>query len=207
MAALGVPVTRNATARTAGEARAAADELGYPVVVKLLSASLAHKSEAGGVKLDLRDGDAVLAACAEIDASWAQHGGGEVDGYLVEEFVPGQEIILGVSPDGTFGPFVLAGLGGVLAEAVDDVALGHAPVGVEGAHRMLGSLRGRRLLEGFRGSEPVDLPALAELIERLSRIAVDYAGVIADIDLNPVVFSGGRWRAVDAVVRLQLAGA
>jgi hypothetical protein len=141
----------------------------------------------------------VLAACAEIDAA-----GTPGDGYLVEEFVPGPEVILGVSPDTTFGPFVLAGLGGVLAEALDDVALGLAPVGPEGAYRMLGSLRGRRLLEGFRGSEPVDLPALAELVQRLSQLAVDYAGVIADIDLNPVVFSGGRWRAVDAVVTLEL---
>jgi acyl-CoA synthetase (NDP forming) len=208
IAALGMPVARHAVARTAEEARSAADDMGYPVVVKVLSSAVSHKSEAGGVRLDVRDGDAVLAACRAIDEAWAAHAPGvPADGYLVEEFVPGLEVILGIAPDETFGPFVLVGLGGVLAEAIDDVALGHAPVSRERAIRMLGSLRGRRLLEGFRGSEPADQGALADLIVELSRVAASYGGVIADLDINPLVFSHGRWRAADAVVRLDLSGA
>ena len=97
---------------------------------------------------------------------------------------------------------VLAGAGGVLAEALDDVALAMAPATEADAARMIASLRGRRLLRGFRGAPPADEGALAALIARLSRAAAAYGGDISEIDLNPVTYSGGRWLAADALIKL-----
>ena len=112
-------------------------------------------------------------------------------------------MILGAVRDETFGPMALVGTGGTLAEALDDVALALAPVTDEDAEAMIGGLRGARLLRGFRGAPPADEAGLAKLLARLSRIAAAYGDRIEEIDLNPVVFSGGRWRAADALIRLR----
>jgi acyl-CoA synthetase (NDP forming) len=194
---LGVAVVAHGVADTADAAVALAERIGFPVVVKVSSADVGHKSDAGGVVLDVRDAAGVRAACAAIDDAFpADHG------YLVAEFAPGTEVIVGVTEDPVLGRFVLVGSGGVLAEAMDDVALGLAPVDAATAHRMIGSLRGVRLLRGFRGRPPVDEGALADLVVLVSRIAAGSPG-IAELDLNPVVFSNGRWNAVDALVRVR----
>ncbi len=203
LAGLGIPVARNGTASTSAEARGVADGLGYPVVVKLISSTVVHKSDLGGVHLNVRDGDGVEKACRAIDEALAsaRHPGGE--GYLVEEFIPGTEVVLGIMTDPVFGPFVMVGIGGVQAEAINDVAIGYPPLSETTALHMIRSLRGYRLLTGFRGSEPTDEIALAALVARLGLIAVQHRGVIDEVDLNPVVFSGGEWRAADAVVRIR----
>jgi hypothetical protein len=111
--------------------------------------------------------------------------------------------VLGIMTDPVFGPFVMVGIGGVQAEAINDVAIGYPPLSETTALHMIRSLRGYRLLTGFRGSEPTDEIALAALVARLGLIAVQHRGVIDEVDLNPVVFSGGEWRAADAVVRIR----
>jgi acyl-CoA synthetase (NDP forming) len=124
-----------------------------------------------------------------------------VDGYLVEEFRPGVEVVLGVVSDRDFGPLVLVGSGGVYAEAMDDVALGLPPLSHSQALKLIRSLRMHVLLRGFRGSPPVDEDALADLLVRLGDIALDYSGVIDELDLNPVIYSAGQWRIADALIR------
>lgn len=177
----------------------AARRIGYPVVVKLLSGEVRHKSDLGGVHLDLRDDAGVVAACRAVDG--AAHAAGLTGaGYLVEAFRPGVEMIVGLLQDPTFGPLVLVGTGGVQAELYDDVALGLAPMTPSEAARLVASLRGRALLRGFRGAPPADEGALATMVSELSRWAIAAVGVVDEIDLNPVVHGAEGWRLADAVV-------
>lgn len=201
LVALNIPVVRSTLVANLEEAARAAGEIGYPVVLKANSPDLPHKSEAGGVRLDIGDEKALRREWEKMMADVAAHSpAARIEGALIEEFAPGIEMILGTVRDDTFGPIVLVGTGGVLAEALDDVALALAPVSEEDAGRMIASLRGRRLLQGFRGAPPADEKGLASLIARLSRIAVAYEAGIASIDLNPVVYAGGQWRAADALI-------
>lgn len=202
--AWGVPVVRGDVADTKDAAAGLAQEVGFPVVVKAVSRALPHKSDAGVVHLNLVDPAAVRTACDAIDAALAAAEPPLVaDGYLVEEFTPGTEIVAGFTIDAQFGPLVLVGTGGVFAEAFDDVALGVAPLSAERAAEMIGSLRGVRLLRGFRGRPITDEGALAELLVVLSEAAATYADRIGDVDVNPVIFAGGRWRAADALVHIR----
>jgi acyl-CoA synthetase (NDP forming) len=200
--ALDLPTLQFAAVETVDDAVNAADSLGYPVVVKVISPDIPHKSEVGGVQLDLRDAGAVRLGCSAIDAGVRRHApDAGVDGYLVEEFRPGVEVVLGVVSDRDFGPLVLVGSGGVYAEAMDDVALGLPPLSNSQALKLIRSLRMHVLLSGYRGSPPVDEDALADLLVRLGDIAVDYSGVIDELDLNPVIYSAGQWRIADALIR------
>ena len=160
---LGLPTFRFAAVTTADEAVLAADSLGYPVAVKVVSPAIAHKSDIGGVSLNLRDAEAVRLGCAAIDAGMATHAPDVAYSYLVEEFVPGVEVVLGVVHDHALGPLVLIGSGGIYAEAIDDVALGLPPLSESQALRMIRSLRMYAVLRGFRGPAPVDESALASV--------------------------------------------
>jgi acetate---CoA ligase (ADP-forming) len=200
---LGLPTFQFSAVTTADEAVRAADSLGYPVAVKVVSPTIAHKSDIGGVSLNLRDADAVRLGCAAIDARMATHAPDVAYSYLVEEFVPGVEVVLGVVHDHALGPLVLIGSGGIFAEAIDDVALGLPPLSESQALRMIRSLRMHAVLRGFRGSAPVDETGLARLLARLGDIAIHYEDVIDELDLNPVIFSAGQWRIADALIRLR----
>lgn len=200
---LGLPTLRRAAAATADEAVLAASSIGYPVVVKLVSPDIAHKSDIGGVHLDLRDAEAVRVACVAIDSGVAgSASNAATQGYLVEQYAPGVEVVLGLIRDPSFGPLVLVGTGGIYAEAIDDVALGVPPLSRPQALRLIRSLRLHKLLRGFRGSPPVDEDGLATLLVRLAEIGLDHDGVIEEMDLNPVIFSAGQWRIADALIRL-----
>lgn len=201
---LGYPTLRRAFVRTPDEAAKAAAGIGFPVVAKLVSRDVAHKTDVGGVVLDLGDGDAVRHACEAIDRNLrASTPDAAVDGYLVEEYAPGTEMVTGFVTDPALGPLVVVGTGGSLAEAIDDVALAVPPFGVERALDLIRSLRGYRLLRGYRGSPGADEDALAALVARLSHLAVTYVDVVEEIEVNPVVHANGHWRAADALVRLR----
>ena len=200
---LGLPVLYGEFVHTAAEAADAAQRVGFPVVVKAVSKELAHKSDVGAVRLRLADRDAVVRAVTQINAALADAAPTAIlDGYLVEEYAPGLEMVLGIVRDPAFGPFVLVGTGGTYAEAIDDVALGLAPLSPAQAERLVRSLRGHRLLGGFRGSPPADERSLINLVVTLSGIAVSYADYISEMDINPLIFSAGAWRVADALVRL-----
>jgi acetyl-CoA synthetase len=182
-------------------AAAAADELGYPVVLKLDVDGLAHKSDVGGVRLGLRDADAVRVAAGELLAL-ALPAGAAPRGLLVEPVAPaGVELIVGMERDAQFGPAVLVGLGGILAEALDDVAIGLAPVPRDAARAMLDRLRGARLLDGYRGRPAIDVESVVDIIVALGALAIERPD-IAEIDMNPVIAGPRSSVVVDALVVL-----
>ena len=177
---------------TAEDAVEVAGRLGYPVVLKMVSPGLSHKTEVGGVRLDLATDEEVLAGYNEIVVSAADL---TLDGLRVERYHPGLEVIVGGIVDDSFGPLVSIGLGGVLTELLDDVVFAPAPVGLEDAAEMIDRLRGRRLLDGYRGSPPADVPELAQLLSIVSRRLVG-AG-IKEVEINPLIWDGEEWVAVD----------
>jgi acetyltransferase len=201
LAAAGILVTPAHPAADAEAAVAAAADLGYPVALKLDAAGLAHKSDAGGVRLDLADEDAVRRAAADLLASGEQlRSEADVRGLLVEPMAAaGLELIVGLARDPQVGPIVLVGLGGILAEALDDVVLALAPVGRDEALAMLARLRGARLLDGVRGRPPIDRGAVADILVGVGRLGLERPDIKA-IDLNPVIASAVAAIAVDALV-------
>jgi acyl-CoA synthetase (NDP forming) len=166
----------------------AAEALGFPLAVKIQSADIAHKTEAGGVRLGIVDLPALRAAFAEIVVNAARHAPtARIDGVLLEKMAAkGVEMIVGIVRDPDFGPVVMAGLGGVTTELFHDTVYRLAPIDTAEATAMLRELRGARLLDGFRGAPPSDIAALATLIARLSQLAAGCER-IAELELNPVI--------------------
>jgi acyl-CoA synthetase (NDP forming) len=201
VAGYGVPVAREAPAADAEAAARAATEIGFPVVVKLCGDAIAHKTERNLVRLGLADAAAVRAAAVELLAL-RRPGDGDAT-LLVAEMVRGRrELIAGVVRDPQFGPCVMLGLGGILAEAVGDVVFAAAPLTATEARRMVGGLgAARRLLEAFRGEPAADRDALAAILVGLGRLATERADV-RSVDLNPLIVRDGKPVAVDALVVL-----
>ena len=190
----GVRFCREAIVSSADEAVAAAEQLGYPVVVKADAAGLTHKTEAGGVVLDVGDEAAVRAACASLKRRTG------AERFVVQERVgPGVELLLGARRDEVFGPVVVVGVGGVLTEVLRDVSVRLAPLDEGDAAAMLVEGARPRLLGGPRGLRPVDPAALGTLIERLAGL-IAAEPRIAEIDVNPLIAAGADLVAVDALV-------
>jgi acyl-CoA synthetase (NDP forming) len=191
-------------ARSIAEAEAAARKISGPIALKVQSPEIPHKTEVGGVELDLIGVDAVRTAYGRVLAAATQHvPRARIDGVLVQPMVPaGREIILGVSRDPTWGPLLMVGLGGVLVEALGDVALAPVPLDHAAARALIGRLKGAQVLGAYRGSPPADMEALIELMVRLSRFSADHADEIAEIDLNPVIVhtKGQGLSLVDALI-------
>jgi acyl-CoA synthetase (NDP forming) len=200
----GIRIPPGKLAASESEAVEAAASLGFPVVLKIVSAGIPHKTEAGVVRLNLRGPEEVRSAWKEAWDSARRHSpAASVKGALIEKFLPGVEMILGIVRDPAFGPLVLIGTGGVMAEVFADVCLALPPVTHARAAELIRSLKGFRLLGGFRGGPKADLDDLADLVERVSLIAVEWGDRIEEMDLNPVAYSQGNWWALDALVRLK----
>lgn len=201
LAAWGVPVAPHRLVATPDEAVAAAEDLGYPVVAKLCGTGIAHKTERGLVRLGLAGPEAVRAAAADLLGAAAP--GDEVQGVLVAAMVRGaRELIAGVVRDRTFGPCVMLGVGGVLAEAVGDVAFRAAPLGAADAEELIDDLATQALLGSFRGEAPVDRSRLAAVCRALGELAVARPDIVS-VDVNPlVVTAAGEPVAVDALVEV-----
>jgi acetyl-CoA synthetase (ADP-forming) len=195
LAEWGVPVTRETLVHTAEEAMAAAQALGFPVALKASGGAFAHKTELGLVELDLRNALEVGQACQRL----VQRAPG-LDEFLVQEMVAGKrELIAGLIRDPHYGPAVMLGLGGVQAEALDDVVFRVAPLSLEDALDMMDQLRGSRLLGAFRGEPAADRQALARLLVALGEIGL-HDPQVAEIDINPLKLCQGQPVAVDALV-------
>jgi acetyl-CoA synthetase (ADP-forming) len=195
-AAFGIPVTREAAVRSAEAAVAAAQAIGFPVVLKGVSRAVVHKSDAGLVRLDLRDAQALRAAFAEVSARL----GSDAEGCVVQEYARGEaELFLGATHDPQFGPMVLVGAGGLLVEVLQDVRMAPAPVSADQARAMIEGLRIAPLLRGARG-RPADIGAAADALARLSWLAADLGARLVTLDLNPLILraAGGGAIAVDA---------
>jgi acetyl-CoA synthetase (ADP-forming) len=196
----GVPVPAEAVAVTAADAAEAAAGIGFPVAVKLCGAGNAHKTERGLVRLGLADAAAVEAVGADLLAA-ARPEDGDV-ALLVSAMVPGaRELIAGFVRDAGFGPCVMLGLGGILAEAVGDVAFRLAPLDALDADDLIDDLANQALLGPVRGEPPVDRSALAAVLLGLSAVGAD-DDRIRSIDLNPLIVSGGVPVAVDALIEI-----
>ena len=207
LAAYGIPITDTVPARTADDAIAAADRLGYPVVVKLLSRTITHKTDVGGVKLNLKSADAVREAFAQIEASVAEKAGREhFEGVTVQAMIDwnGYELIVGSSPDPQFGPVLLFGMGGQLVEVFRDRALALPPLNTTLALHLIDETRISVALRGVRGRKPVDREVLAALLVRFSELVAEQPR-IAEIDINPLLASPERVIALDARVVLHPA--
>ena len=174
----------------------------FPVVAKALSANLAHKSDAGGVVLNIANGAALVAACQRIRANVAAHGH-SITRVLVQPMISGVgEVLIGYRVDPDVGPLIMVAMGGVFTEIYRDRSLRLAPVDLTAAHEMIAEVRGLATLKGFRGKPAGDLDALAQAIVVQSRLADDPAVVEAEINPLIVRAAGDGVVAVDAVVRL-----
>jgi acetyltransferase len=207
LAAYGIPITDTELAQTAAEAVAAAEEMGYPVVAKLLSRTISHKTDVGGVILNLRTADAVREAFETIrDAVTAKAGAEHFEGVTIQPMInwTGYELIVGSSPDPQFGPVLLFGMGGQLVEVFRDSALALPPLNTTLAKRLIEQTTIATALRGVRGRKPIDQDVLAALLVRFSELVAEQPR-IAEIDINPLLASPERVIALDARVVLHPA--
>ncbi|MEM2025732.1 MAG: acetate--CoA ligase family protein, partial [Desulfurococcaceae archaeon] len=186
------------------EAKAAAREVGFPVAMKVVSKDIVHKTDAGCVFLNV-DGEELVEAYFKLimDNALNYSPKAKVAGVLVEEMLPkGVEIVVGAFRDIEFGPTVMFGLGGVLVEVLKDVSFRVAPIAEDEAKEMMREVRGYRILEGYRGMDPVNLEAVVDVLVKTSRLIVENEEV-EQVDLNPVIASRGQVRVADARVILR----
>jgi len=194
LAAYGIPLVEGGFASTARRAAEIAERLDYPVAMKIVSPQLLHKSDVGGIILNLEGGDAVQEAYERMMKEiGAAHPEAQLEGVMVEKMAPrGQEVIIGMKRDPGFGPLMMFGLGGIYVELFKDVAFRVAPLTAADARQMITETRAGRLLTGFRGQPPADLDAVVEVILRLSQLALDYPQ-IEEVEVNPLlVFPAGQ---------------
>ena len=205
LAEYGIRVTREALAATKHEAVTAAKRIGYPVAVKVQSPDIAHKTEAKVVRLGVASERELAAAYDEVlRNAMSYKPDAKIDGVLVQEMVTGGiEAIVGVVNDPLFGPAVMFGLGGIFAEVLKDVVFRLAPVTLSAAREMIAEIKGRAVLTGARGKPAADVDALVDAIARISALAVDLEGELAELDVNPLfVLEKGRGVvAADALIR------
>jgi succinyl-CoA synthetase beta subunit len=194
----GIPLVESRTAQSVADAAQAAEELGFPVVVKGTGQDLAHKTESGVVILNLTGPDAVEKAYADIQS----RAGDKLEGVLVQRMIASdREFVAGMKRDPQFGPCVMFGLGGVFTEALKDVSFRVAPLERIDAEEMLDEVQASRLLDSIRGQPAADRKALGDMLIALGKVGLEREE-IAEIDLNPVLLDGPRPVAADALVVL-----
>ena len=199
LSAYGIPVTREFLAENKDAAIDFAKQLGFPVVLKACSPALTHKTERRLIALKLRDEKEVAEA---YDGVIERAGGEALDGILVQEMVSGsRELVVGLTRDEQFGPCAMLGLGGIFVEVLKQVTFRIAPLEKRDAMEMMDELPGKKILEAFRGEDPVDRDALADILIAVGNIGLEHDAV-KEIDINPLIISGAKPVAVDALVVL-----
>jgi acetyltransferase len=202
LAAYGIPVVEHRLVTTHAEAREAARDCGYPVVIKAVAPGVAHKTDVGAVRVDIRNAGELDVAFGELVRDVGE-AGIDLEGILVQRFASGgRETILGMSTDPSVGPILMFGLGGIYVEVLKDVAFRLAPVSEVDAREMLSGIRGARLLEELRGDPGVDQDAIVEAIQRLSQLVVDFPE-IEELDVNPLLAFADGSLAVDCRIALR----
>lgn len=203
----GVAVTDTRLAASVDAAVAIADQLGYPVALKVVADEITHKTDVGGVELGIADADQLRDAAQRIHEAVSAAAPGAAAGLSVQPMAaPGTEVILGITQDQQFGPVLMFGLGGVFVEVLKDVAFRVVPLEPRDAAEMIREIQGFAVLEGFRGAEPADLSAIEAMLLQLSDFAQAHPDV-AELDLNPVFARPDGAIAVDARIVLAPASA
>lgn len=200
LADAGLDVPRFIRTRDPEEAGRFAGEIGYPVVAKIVSPEILHKSDAGGVKTGIRDARGLREAMdrfAPLD---------RYEGTLVEETVQGLELIAGAKVDDQFGPVILLGMGGTGVEIYQDTVIRMAPLDPRDVTSMVNGLQAHKLLEGYRGADPVDMDALTGTLVAFSNLVMEMADRIESVDLNPLICSKDRCVVADARILLASGG-
>jgi acetyl-CoA synthetase (ADP-forming) len=198
LAAHGIPVTKEILVNDLKGLMDATRTIGYPLVLKGCSSDIAHKTEKGLIRVDIRNGEEATAAFEEIRA----HMGTDF-GVLVQEMVKGQrELVVGLTRDPQFGPCVMFGLGGIFTEILKDISFRVAPLEKRDALDMMQEIRGHKILEAVRGMEAADLDTLSGILIKVGRIGLENE-TVKEIDINPVIISGNKPVAVDALIVLE----
>ena len=199
----GVKVPPYALVTSAKDAAKAAKKIGYPLVMKIVSPQILHKTDVGGVKVGIDNAKDVKKTFNDMYKRLSKKKGVEVKGVLLEKMVPkGVELIVGLQTDPQFGPVIMVGLGGVMTEVFKDVAFRMLPITVSDAKSMLDELKGSKLLKGFRGSKPVDMDMIAKALVQIGKLGVENAEFVNSIDFNPVVVYPKSYYVVDAKIIL-----
>jgi len=200
----GIPVIETRLVKSKPEAMAASKELGFPVVLKIASPDVIHKSDSGGVRLGIASAAQAGRAYGEIlSAIKRKYPRAVIHGLTIQKMAPrGTEVIVGMSKDPQFGPVIMFGLGGILVELLKDVSFRIVPLTRRDAAEMVREIKGFPLLEGYRGQEPANIPALEELIVKVSQF-VEKSPEVKELDLNPVFAYRDKVVAVDARVILE----
>jgi len=200
----GIPIVETLLARSKEESVLISKKLGFPVALKIVSPEITHKSDVGGVQLGLKTSKQVEAAYDEIVSVVKRKSPkSKIDGVSVQKMaMPGTEVIIGMTKDAQFGPVLMFGLGGILVELLKDISFRIIPLEREDARGMIREIKGYKLLEGYRGREPVDIATLEKILLKVSRF-VDNNPDIKEIDLNPIFAYKDGAVAVDARVILE----
>ncbi len=200
----GIPITRFELAKNEAEAVEFAEAIGYPVVLKIVSPDIIHKSDVGGVVVDLKDEKAVRGAYKQILGNVKKHDAkAKIIGVLVQEMAPAStEVIVGSIKDPQFGPAIMFGLGGVFVEVLKDVTFRIAPVTEEEAREMIEEVKAYPLLKGYRGSPPADINAIVKIILATSKLVMEHQE-IKELDLNPIMVYEKGAKTVDARIILE----
>ena len=194
-----MPVTKIYVAKTEDEAVKAANDIGYPIVLKIVSPQILHKSDAGGVIVGVNDDQGIRDGYNTIIKNAKNYkADAEITGILVQEMAPkGTEIIVGSTTDPTFGPTLMFGLGGIFVEILKDVSFRVAPIDLVDAREMVDEIKARKILEGARGMPPVDKDTLADILYKTSKMLME-CPEIKELDMNPILAYPDGARVVDA---------
>lgn len=200
----GIPIANFAMAKTESEAVKQAKNLGFPVVLKIVSPDIVHKSDVGGVKINLCSEDDVKKGYREILANVRRHQPkAKVEGILVQEMAPsGTEVIVGSIKDPQFGPTVMFGLGGIFVEVLKDVTFRIAPVSEGEAREMITEVKAYPLLKGYRNTPPADVNAIIRILLSVSKLAMEHEE-IKEVDLNPIMVYEKGAKTVDARIIIE----
>jgi acetyl-CoA synthetase (ADP-forming) len=200
----GIPVTRFKVALSQDEAGKFADQIGYPVVLKIVSPDVLHKSDVGGVVLDLKSAPDVENAYEKIIANVKKHKpDAKIVGVLVQEMAPSStEIIVGATKDPQFGPALMFGLGGIFVEVLKDVTFRIAPITESDAREMITEVKAYPILKGYRGQPAADVDAIVEILMNTSRLVMDHQE-IKELDLNPIMVYEKGAKTVDARIIIE----
>jgi acetyltransferase len=198
----GIPVTREELATSADMAVESARQIGYPVALKIQSAQITHKTEAGGIKLNVASDAEVRAGYNEVISNAEKYmPQAHIQGVLVQEMLKdGVEVIIGTTKDPVFGHVIMFGLGGIFVEALKDVSFRITPLTSKDAEEMIREIKGYRVLQGMRGKPPVDMDALKDVILRVSRLVTDHKDVIKELDINPLMLNACGAKVADALI-------